>query len=64
MYQEVEPAKALRPNKPQVPRVRDNNRDGLQRPSANRGAFAHLEVPMQKRRWYKFVRDTVLTSPK
>ena len=49
IYNEIEPAKALRPNKPEVPRVRDNNRDGLQRPSANRGAFAHLEVPMQKR---------------
>ena len=34
---------------PRVNKPKTNDNNNLQRPSANRGIFAHLEVPMQKR---------------
>ena len=44
MYDEVGTPRVMQP-KPKP----SNTESNLQRPSANRGAFAHLEVPMQKR---------------
>ena len=43
MYRELK-GKNDKPNK-----LPSNTGSNLQRPSANRGVFAHLEVPMQKR---------------
>ena len=44
MYREIEKPKPKSP-----PKLNGNEENDFQRPSANRGAFAHLKVPMQKR---------------
>ena len=45
MYREVSMPRVMQP-KPKAPHNAEGN---LQRPTSNRGAFAHLEVQMQKR---------------